>query len=107
RAERHRAGIRRSVSRHELEQRRLAGAVDTHHAPALLAADQQIQAVVDLLATVALHDAVEFGHVLAGARRRTKIELQDFAALGRLELFDLLEFLDARLDLRGVAGARL
>ena len=46
--------VRLGGARHQLQQRRLAGAVDAHDAPALLAAHQEVEPVVDAPRAVAL-----------------------------------------------------
>ena len=106
-AEGHRAVVRLGLAGDQLEQRGLARAVDAHHAPALPAADQEVEPVVDLAAAVALVDVLQLDHVLAGARRWRKLEHQRLAALGRLDVLDLVELLHPALHLRRVGGARL
>ncbi len=91
----------------QLQQRRLAGAVDAHHAPALPAADLEVQPFIDVRLPIALVDVLQAGHVLARARRRREIEDHGLAALRRLHALDLLELLHAALHLRGMRGARL
>ena len=55
---------------------------------------------------VPLGDALERRHQLAGSRRRTEIELHDAPLLRQLDFLDLVERLDAALDLRGLGGVR-
>ena len=50
RAEAHVAGVGRQRAGDHLQQRRLSGAVLSHHAPALAAADVKVEAVVDAAA---------------------------------------------------------
>ena len=95
------------LARHELEQSALARAVDAHDAPPLAAADEQVEAVVDDPGAVALRDALELRHVVAGSRGLGEIELDDAAAARGLDLLDLVELLHPRLHLRGVARAGL
>ena len=99
------SGWRRA--RHQLQQRRLAGAVDAHDAPALPAAHLEVEPLVDAAAAVALVHVLQAHHVLAGARRRRELEHHRLAALGRLDPLDLLQLLHPALHLRGVRGARL
>ena len=106
-AERHAAVVRLGRAGHELEQRGLAGAVDAHHAPALAAAHHEVETLVDAAAAVALVDALQAHHVLAGARRRREIERHGLAAPRRLDPLDLLQLLHPALHLRGMRGARL
>ncbi len=106
-AERDVARIRGALPRDQLQQRRLARAVRAHHAPALAAADPQVESVEDDLLAVGLVDAGELHDVVAGARRGTELEVVGLAPLRRLDLLDLVELLHARLHLRGVARARL
>ena len=75
RAERDAAGVGRGVAGDELEQRRLAGAVHAHHAPALAAADPEVEAVEDDALAVGLVHAGELHDVVARARRRPELEL--------------------------------
>ena len=91
----------------ELEQRRLAGAVDAHDAPALAAPDMEVEALVDRALAIAFVDLPQHHHVLAGAGRRAELEVDLLLAARRLDLVDLVELLDPALHLRGVAGARL
>ena len=66
--------------------------------------------VVNDSAAVALRHAVERRDQLARAGRRTEVELDDPPLLGKLDLLDLLERLDAALHLgrfRGVRGEAL
>jgi hypothetical protein len=53
-ADGHRAAVGLGLAGHHLQQGRLARAVLAHHAPALLAADHQVEAVVDDLLAVGL-----------------------------------------------------
>ena len=98
------AGVRRHLPGDHLQQRRLAGAVLPHHAPALAAADGHVQAVVDDALAVALAHALEHRHLIAGARRLAEVELDDLPTLGQLDLLDLLQRLDPALHLRGLGG---
>src|SRR5262249_24809070 len=106
-ADAHAAVARRGRACHKLEKRRLAGAVDAHHAPALAAAHLEVEAVVDAAAAVALVHVGEARHVLAAARRRREVERDRLAAPWRLDPLDLVELLDPALHLRGMRGARL
>src|SRR5262249_18342958 len=106
-ADAHAAVVRRGRACHKLEKRRLAGAVDAHHAPALAAAHLEVEAVVDAAAAVALVHVGEARHVLAAARRRREVERDRLAAPWRLDPLDLVELLDPALHLRGMRGARL
>jgi hypothetical protein len=67
------------VARDHLEQRRLAGAVLAHDAPALAAFDLEVEVLVDRLRPVALADAGELDDVVAGARRPLERERHDLA----------------------------
>ena len=89
------------------KQRRLAGAVDAHHAPALPAAHLEVQPVIDAPAAVALLHLLQAHHVLARARRGQEFELHDLAALRRFHPLDLVQLLHPALHLRRVRGARL
>ena len=102
-----RAVVRLGRARHQFQQRRLAGAVDAHHAPALPAADHEVEAIIDAAAAVALVDVLQADDVLAGARRRQEVERHRLAPPRRLDALDLLELLDPALHLRGMRGARL
>ena len=53
-ADRHRALIRLARAGHQFQERRFAGAIDAHHAPALLAPDHEIQPFIDHLVSIAL-----------------------------------------------------
>src|SRR3954453_8415517 len=98
-ADRHGALVRLARARDELEQCRFAGAVDAHHAPALPAADHEIEPVIDPLAAVALEDLFEHNAVLARARRRWEVERHRLAAARRLHPLDLVELLHPALNL--------
>ena len=104
RAEADCAGVGRQAAGDHLEQRRLAGAVAAHHAPALAAADRQVQAVVDDARSVRLAHALEHGHLVAGARRLPEVELHDLPLLRQLDPLDLLQRLHAALHLRRLGG---
>ena len=79
----------------QLEQRRLAGAVDAHHAPALAAPDQQIEAVVDDVVAVALVDALQLDDVVARARRLARTSNSTTCRrFGGCDGLDLVELLD-------------
>ena len=91
---------------HHLQQRRLAGAVLPHHAPALAAADGQVQTVVDDPAAVGLGHVFERRDLLARSRRLPEVELHDPALLRQLDLLDLLERLHPALHLRGLRRVR-
>src|SRR5689334_15226679 len=106
-ADRYRPLVRLARAGNELEQRRLAGAVDAHHAPALPAADHEIESVVDPLAAIALVNVLQGDDVFARARGRRKIERDALAAPRGLDPLDLVELLHPALHLRGVRGARL
>ena len=99
------SGWRRA--RHQLQQRGFAGAVDAHHAPALPAADHEIQPVIDDAVAIALLHPLQADHVLARTRRGQKIERHGLAALRRLDPLDLLQLLHPALHLGGMRGARL
>ena len=94
-------------ARHQFQKRRFAGAVDAHHAPALLAPDREIEPLVDRLAAIVLVNVFERHDIVAGARRRLEIECHGLAAPGRLDAVDLIELLDPALHLGGMRGARL
>src|SRR5882757_7572740 len=106
-ADRYRAIVGLGRARHQLEQGRLAGAVDAHHAPALPAADREIQPVIDALAAITLVDLLQADDVLARARCGEEIERHGLAPPRRLDALDLVELLDPALHLGGVRGARL
>src|SRR5258708_26456386 len=106
-ADRYRAIVGLGRARHQLEQGRLAGAVDAHHAPALPAADHEVQPLIDASGAVALVDVFQADDVLTGARRRQKIERHGLAALRRFDALDLVELLDPALHLGGMRGPRL
>ena len=91
---------------HHLQQRRLARAVLAHDAPAFAAADHHVQVVVHDTRAVGLRDAKQFRHLVARARRRAEVELDDLALLRQFDLLDLVECLDAALHLRGLGGVR-
>ena len=57
--------IGRGGAGHELQQGRLAGAVGAEHAPALLAAHEEIEVGVDRLRAVALVDAAQGDDIVA------------------------------------------
>src|SRR5690606_18483997 len=94
-------------ARHQLEQGRLAGAIDAHDAPALLAAYMEVEPVIDRPAAIALGHSLEERDVFAGSRGRAEFEIHGLAALGRLDAIDLVELLHPALHLCGMAGARL
>src|SRR4051794_31488274 len=106
-ADRDRALVRLARTGDELEQRRFAGAVDAHHAPAFAAADHEIEPVIDALAAVALEHLLERNDVLARPRRRRKVECHRLATARRLDPLDLVELLPPALDLSRMRGARL
>jgi hypothetical protein len=95
RADRDRTGIRLGLPGDQAEQGRFSGAVHAHHAPALAAAQQQVEPVVDRPRAVALLHRSEIRDIVARARRRTKLEFDHLPPLRRLDLLDLLELLDA------------
>src|SRR3954466_10991540 len=105
-AECHRAVVWLGRSGYQLEQRRLAGAVDAHHGPALLATDHEVEPLIDAAAAVTLVDVLQADDVVARPRRRRKVERNRLAALRRLDAFDLLQLLDPALHLGSVRGAR-
>ena len=96
-----------SVAGHQLQQRRFAGAVGAQHAPAFLAAHQEVQALIDRLGAVALVDVAQADDVVARARAGLELELHGLATPRRLDALDLVQLLDPALDLGGVGGARL
>ena len=102
-----RALVGRGGAGHQFQQRRLAGAVGAQHAPAFLAAHQEIEAFIDRLGAVALVDVAQADHVVARPRRAPELELDRLATARRLDAFDLVELLHPALDLGGVRGARL
>ena len=106
-AERDDAGIRLGGAGDELQERRLAGAVDAHDAPALAPADLEVEAVIDDLLAIALGDALQVRDIVPRAWRRLELELHGLSALRRLDALDLVELLDPALHLRGMGGARL
>ena len=106
RAELDDARVRRQHARHHLQQRRLAGAVLPHHAPALAAADGQVQIVVNDATSVRLADIFEHRDLLARARRLAEVEFHDLPLLRQLDLFNLLQRLHAALHLRGLRRVR-
>ena len=75
-----------------------------HHGPALAAPDVEVEPVVDHARPVALVDTLEYRDVVARARRRLKVELNDPTLLGQLDLLDLVERLQSTLDLRRFGG---
>src|ERR1700761_7982336 len=106
-ADRDGSRVRLGRAGHQLQQSRFAGAVDAHDAPPLLAADDQIEVLVDGLAAEALIHALQHRDVVAGTGRLREFEGYGLAALWRLETLDLVDFLDPALHLAGVRGARL
>ncbi len=91
----------------QLQQRRFAGAVNAHDAPALAALDQEIEAFIDGPAAIGLVDALDVDDVFARTRRLLEFEGDRLAALRRFDALDLVELFHAALYLRGMAGARL
>ncbi len=106
-AERHRTVVGLRGAGNQLQQGRLAGAVDAHHRPALFSRDHEIEALIDRPAAIALVDTLQADHVVARARRRQEVERHRLAPLRRLDAFDLVELLHPALHLRGMRGARL
>ncbi len=96
--------VRRQLSGHHLQQRRLAGAVFPHHAPALAAANREVQSVVNDPPAVRFGDVFEHRDLLARARRRPEVEVHDAPPFRQLDLLDLVERLDPALDLCGLGG---
>src|SRR5262249_50315217 len=107
------AGAERDVSRigredagDDLQERRLAGAVLPHHAPALAAPNREAHVAVDDATAVRLADVLQRGNLIAGSRRRPEVELHDPALLRQLDALDLLERFHAALHLRRLGGMR-
>src|SRR5208337_1075194 len=92
---------------HQFQQRRFAGTVDAHHAPALLAPDREIQPFIDRLVSIALVNVLERHDIVAGARCWRKIESHGLAPPRRFDAVDFFELLDPALHLRCMRGARL
>ena len=107
RANGHAARIGLGGASHQLEQGRLAGTVDAHHAPALAAAHEQVEAAIDLKLTVTLVHGLELDHLVSRARRWSKVEARQLAPLARLHEIDLVDLLLSRLNLRSMARAGL
>jgi hypothetical protein len=85
----------------QLQQRRLAGAVDAHHAPALLAAHHGSRALVDARCRSACARSSRFA-TSSPERGGGEVERTRLRRFGGSTL-DLVELLDAALHLRGVA----
>src|SRR5690606_19846012 len=94
-AQLHLAGIRRSASGNQLQQRTLTGAVYPHDTQAFLTADQEAQALVDDLLAIGLGHALELRHIVPGAGRRTELELDHLTGARRRDPLDLLHLLHA------------
>ena len=99
--------IRLGGASDEFQQRRLAGAVHAHHAPALPAAHLEVEALVDAATAIALVHVPERDHVLARARGGRKIEQHGLPALGRIHPVDFLQLFHPALHLCCMRGARL
>src|SRR5882757_931238 len=106
-ADRRRAVLGLARARDELEQLRLAGAVDTYHALALAAADREIETIIDPLAAIALVHLLQADDVLARAGCGEEIERHGLAPPRWLDALDLVELLDPALHLRSMRSARL
>src|SRR6185295_19447997 len=100
-ADRHRAVVGLGRAGYQLQQRRLAGAIDAHHAPPLPAADHEIEPLIDGAAAITLVDVLQADDILARARRRQEFERHRLASLRRLDALDLVELLDPALHLGG------
>jgi len=99
--------VRRRRARHQFQQRGFPGAVDAHHAPALPAADHEVEPVIDDAVAIGLLHPLQAHHILARTRRGEKIERHGLAALRRFDALDLLQLLHPALHLGGMRGARL
>src|SRR5690606_31029207 len=66
-----------------------------------------VEAIINDLLAVGLVHAGDLDDVVAGPGRGAKVEAEDLAAPRRLELLDLVELLDPRLDLGGAPGLGL
>ena len=106
-ADRNRPVVGIGRARHELQQRRLAGAVDAHDAPALPTPDGEIKPLVDAQAAIALVDVLQAHDIVARAWRRGKVERHALPPLRRFDTLDLVELLHPTLHLRRMGGAGL
>ena len=101
------AAVGLQVAGDHLQQRRLAGAVLAHDAPALAALDLEVERLVDRARAVGLLQAVDLDDVVARARRRLARERHHLALLRQLDLVDLLDLLRLALRLRGLGDVRV
>ncbi len=91
-------------AREQLDQRRLARAVDAHQRHAVAALDGESPAAEDLLRSVALRQALGLSRDAPRRRRLRKLEVNDRLLFGNFDALDLIELLDARLHLFGLRG---
>ena len=74
-----------------LEQRGLIRTISSHDGPASSAADCEIEPFVNHARAVTLVQILENGHLFAGSRRNTKLELHHLAFLRQFDLLDLVQ----------------
>ncbi len=91
----------------ELQQGGFPGAVHAQNAPALLAADAEIEPIVNDPLAIGLADVLQRRDIIARAGWRLEFEHHALAALGWFHAVDLFELLHPALHLRSVTGTRL
>src|ERR1051326_5723961 len=87
-------GVRLESARDHLQECRFAGAVLSHDAPPLAAADMEVEAVVDGAGTERFRNAFQRHDVVAAALWRPEIELHRNPLPRRLDPLLLFEHLD-------------
>src|SRR5712691_1045107 len=86
-------------ARQDLEEGRLAGAIDAHESHALTALDLEVDPGIDHGRTVGLMDAHQASHEPPRARRLRKGEADAPRRPPDLDALELVQHLDAALDL--------
>ena len=98
------AGIGREDARQHPEQGALARAVFADEGDALAALHCEVERPIDDVVTVRLGHALELQHVPAGGGRNGKPKPDALGIAGPFDPLDLLQLLEARLDLTGPGG---
>ena len=86
------------------DQRGFAGAIDADQRDAIAAVDGEVDAFEHLLGAVILREIAHLHHRAARWRRLRKGEVDDGLFLRQLDALDLVELLDAALDLLCLGG---
>ena len=94
----------RFVAGEQLDERRLARAVDADQRHAVATLDGEARFGKDALRAVILSQVLCLDNRAARGRRLGKLEVDDWLFFGNLDALDFFQLLDARLHLLGLGG---